>query len=176
MIYLEGLSSVIECIYLGETLNNRSNSCDIYVNPEAIKYLTGKTIIINDIDYPEEKINTLISNGCKIISRVFIDNPDIEVRPYILKLCFDIKWNGRVLDKFITLNSIFENGLCDFDIDEYQLYFPKISVQDIKHKVKDKFNNLTALGWVLQQVGINIITDTSFCNMDIIKTGKVLLD
>lgn len=173
MIYLEGLSSIIECIYLGDSLNNRSNSCDVYINPEAVKYLTGRTIVINTTDYPEDKIDTLVRNGCHVISRVYIDNPDIEVRPYILKLNFDIQWNGKVITTPRTINSIFEEGNCEFDIDNYILYFPKIKNPEIA--VTDKYGNLTALGWALQQVGENIKSDSPFCNQDLIKTEKILL-
>ena len=54
MIYLEGLESIVECIYLNDELDNKISSCDVFVNPESIKYLTGKTIIINM--YKSEKI------------------------------------------------------------------------------------------------------------------------
>ena len=47
MIYLDGLDSIIECVYLDESINDKNNLCDIFVNPENIKYLTGKVIIIN---------------------------------------------------------------------------------------------------------------------------------
>lgn len=171
MIYLEGLNSIIECVYLGESLNNRSNTCDVYVNPEAIKYLTGKTIIVNDLAYPQDKIDTLVKNGCKVISRIYSDRPGVEVRPYILKLCFSVMWNGRTLEKYNSLNSIFTEGYCDFDIEEYKLYFPKLKTYSGE---MDQYGNLTALGWVLQQVGVNIRTDTPFIDQDIVKTEKYI--
>ena len=175
MIYLEGLGSIIECVYLGDGLSNKSSDCDVFINPDSTKYLVGKTVIINDVNYPIEKIKSLVSNSCRVISRLYTDSPDVEVRPYIMKLCFSVMWNGRVLHEYKNLNDIFESNNCDFDIDTYSLYFPKIDLDLVHREVVDKYNNLSALGWALQQVGINIIKDTPFINQDVIKTGKVML-
>ena len=90
MIFYEGLESIIECIYLEENISNKSSDCDIFVNPENIKYLIGKLVIINSIEYPIENIKTLLENNCRVISRIHFDIEGIEIRPYILKLNFNI--------------------------------------------------------------------------------------
>lgn len=175
MIYLEGLDSVIESIYLGEELSNKVGNCNIFVNPENIKYIVGKIVIINSCEYPEEQIQQLIENKCHIISRVAIDNPGVEVRPYILRICPQVMWNGRVIEEPMTLNNILECGFCEFDTDEFRLYFPKF-YRCSDHIPQDAFGNLSALGWVLQQVGINIDTKTPLTDLDLIKTRKLEFD
>ena len=40
MIYLEGLESIIESIYLNDGLSDRVGECKVLVNPENPKYLT----------------------------------------------------------------------------------------------------------------------------------------
>lgn len=173
MIHFEGLESIIECLYLEETINNRTANCNIFVNPESITYLMGRTVIINTCEYSKEDISTLVGNGCKVISRVYYDVPGINVCPYILKLNERIVWNGRVLDKFMDLGEILEEGYCDFDLDNYRLYFPKLIEFTDDTKVQDDYGNLSCLGWVLQQVGVNIKTNTPFVDLDVIKTRKV---
>ena len=150
--------------------------CDIFVNPENIKYLIGKLVIINSIEYPIENIKTLLENNCRVISRIHFDIEGIEIRPYILKLNFNIIWNGKYVSKFFDFNDLFLEDMCEFDINKQILYFPKIDKQELQIKAIDEFGNLSVLGWVLQQVGINLKTDTPFCNMDIIKTKKILFD
>lgn len=174
MIYFEGLESIIECLYLEDNISNRPSNCDIFVNPENITYMMGRTVIINSCDYPEENVKTLLSNGCRVISRVYSDIPEIEVRPYILKLNERINWNGEVVRKFSDFSELLEEDHCRFDIDNYKLYFPKIYGLSEENKVMDDYGNLSVLGWVLQQVGINIKTDTPFINMDVIKTQKYI--
>lgn len=171
MIYLEGLNSIIESIYLSDGISNKTSNCDIYVNPENVKYLTGKTVIINTINYPIENVDTLIKNRCHIISRVFIDNQNVEIRPYILRVCFNIMWNGKTVLHTETLDGLVEDDYCDFDLTTSTLYFPKLVMYENEC---DNLGNLTALGWALQQVGVNIKTDTKFINLDIIKTRKII--
>lgn len=175
MIYLEGLNSIIESIYLGEELSNKVGNCDIFVNPENVKYLIGKIVIINISEYPGELIKQLIENRCKVISRVFIDNPEIEIRPYILRICPQVIWNGRVIKEPMTLDNILECGYCEFDTDEFKLYFPKFySCTNIAPE--DDYGNLSSLGWVLHQSGINIKKDTPLLDLDVIKTRKIDFD
>lgn len=176
MIFYEGLESIIECIYLEESISNKLSECNIFVNPENIKYLIGKLVIINTVEYPVENIKLLLDNNCRVISRIHFDIDGIEVRPYILKLNFNIVWNGKYVSKFFDFNDLFLEDDCEFDIDKQILYFPKIDEHDLQIKTTDNLGNLSVLGWVLQQVGVNIKTDTPFCNIEIIKTKKVLLD
>ena len=173
MIYLSGLDSIVEAIYLDESLDNRSGNCNIFVNPDNIGYLIGKTIIINTLDYPSEKIETLIRNNCKIISRVSCSISGVEFCPYILRINSGIIWNGVELLEFPKrgLSELLDANLCSFSLSDYTLYFPKIFTET---NVKDVDDNLTFLGWVLQQVGINIIKNTPFINLDLIKTKKIM--
>lgn len=173
MIYFSGLDSIIESVYLSEELDNKIGSCDIFINPSNVKYLIGKIIIINECDYPDSKLDILSKNGCHIISRVYSQREDVEVQPYILRINFGIMWNGKVLDSCSSLDSILDKDDCKFDIETNTLYFPKIKNYSII-KSSDEYSNLTALGWVLHQVGVNIKHNTVFENLDIIKTGKVM--
>lgn len=170
MIYFEGLDSIIECIYLNETLSEKIGSCNVLVNPENIKYLIGRTIIINDCSYPEENIRTLLDNRCKVISRIYTDNPEVDVQPYITRPNFYIMWNGRTLQNLSDIS--WDNGECSFDLKDYILYFPKIS--DIKDpRIVDSYGNLSAYGWALHQVGVNLDAKTPYVNLDILKTKKI---
>ena len=172
MIYLEGLESVIESVYLNDPVSDKVGECKVLVNPENIKYLTGRTIILTgNKPYPEEKITKLLDNGCKIISRVYTENPNIEVQPYILRLCFDIMWNGRVINSCLDVPDLFNSE--EILYKSGVLYFPKI--YDPRILVQDNYGNLNCIGWALQQVGINIKKDTPFTNLDILKTGKIIL-
>lgn len=172
MIYLEGLDSIIESLYLHEEFSEEGRDCNIYVNPRKVKYLIKKIVIINICEYPIENINILAKNGCQIISRVFIDSPEVEIRPYILRICPEVMWNGRVLKSPMKFDDLLENGLCEFDIDEFKLYFPKcFNCTDIKQT--DDYGNLSVLGWVSQQVGINVCTKTPLTDLDLIKTQKI---
>lgn len=175
MIYFSGLDSVIESVYLSDSLDNKIGSCNVFINPSNIKYLTGKTVILNKSDYPDTMVDVLVSNGCHIISRTYNQHPDIEVQPYILRINFNILWNGMVLYDFAgDLDSLLDKDKCKYDTESGILYFPKIyNFEDTE--VEDNYGNLTALGWALQEVGINIKKyNTIFNNLDIIKSGKVV--
>lgn len=172
MIYLEGIESIIESVYLNDKLSDKVGECKVLVNPENIKYLTGRTIILTgNKPYSEEKISRLYENGCKIISRTYIDNPNVEVQPYILRLCFEVMWNGRIIRSCLDISDLLDSK--DIVYKSGILYFPKIYDPGIS--VQDEFGNLNCIGWALQQVGINIKEDTPFINLDILKTGKILL-
>lgn len=173
MIFLNGIESIIESTYLNETISTKIGSCNIFVNPKNIKFLARKTVIINIIDYPEEYIQQLINNECKVISRVKYDK-NIDFEPYILKINSNIFWNGDNIEQPENINEILEDDLCSYDMDKNILRFPKLkNIKNIKNIEKD--GNLSCIGWVLQQVGINIVENTPFVNLDIIKTGKVIL-
>lgn len=174
MIYFEGLESIIECIYLEDTISNRTGNCNIFINPENITYMIGKTVIINSCEYPDDNIKILLGNGCKVISRVYNDIPGVEVRPYILKINDRVFWNGMIVDKFSDFSELLEMDYCKFDMDNYKLYFPKILGDMEDYRVMDAYGNLSVLGWVLQQVGVNIKKDTPFTNLDVIKTQKYI--
>lgn len=174
MIYFEGLESIIECLYLEDNISSRPSNCDIFINPENITYMMGRTVIVNSCEYPEDNVKTLLSNGCHVISRIYFDIPGIDIRPYILKLNERIAWNGEILKKFSDFSELLEEDHCRFDLRNYRLYFPKLYGITAENKVMDDYGNLSCLGWVLQQVGVNIKTDTPFVNMDVIKTQKYI--
>lgn len=175
MIYFNGLESVIESVYLTDDLDNKIGGCDVFINPDNVKYLTGKVVIINSVSYPDSNIDILSSNGCHIISRTFRDREDVEVQPYILRLNFEVMWNGIVLEDLgdTELDTLLDKDICKYDILSGILYFPKI-YEVGRYKTSDTYGNLTALGWALQQVGINIKKSTVFENLDILKTGKII--
>lgn len=172
MIFLNGIESIIESTYLNETISTKIGSCNIFVNPKNIKFLARKTVIINIVDYPEENILQLLNNECKVISRIKYNIEGIDFEPYILKINSSVFWNGDIIEQPEELNDILEDDLCSYDMDRNILRFPKLT--NIKN-IKDEENNLSCIGWTLQQVGINIVLDTPFINLDIIKTGKVVL-
>ena len=174
MIYFSGLDSIIESIYLSDSLDNRVGSCEVFINPDNVKYIIGKTVIISICDYPDSKLDILSKNGCHIISRVYSPREDVEVQPYILRLNFSVMWNGRTLESCDSIDSLLDKDNCTYDLDTNVLYFPKIDKLSDSLKAKDEYENLTVVGWVLQQVGINIKPTTVFNNLDIIKTGKVV--
>ena len=57
MIYFDDgenntLYSIIESIYLEERFSDRLSNSSILVCPENTKYVIGKTVIINNTEYP----------------------------------------------------------------------------------------------------------------------------
>lgn len=177
MIFFEGLHSIIECIYLNDTLSDKIGSCNVFINPENIKYLTGRTVIVNDYSYPIENIEQLIDNNCKVISRIYSDVDGVDVQPYITRINFNVMWNGRILNELEDLekDEVWEQGGCSFSLEDYILYFPKIKILDNDPRIIDSYGNLSALGWALHQVGINLDEKTPFSNLDILKTKKINL-
>lgn len=179
MIYFNdgNLCSIVEVIYLEEEFD-LSVSSNIHINPENPTYLIGKTIIINTPLYSPDKIRVLRENRCKIISRVIIpevEDDSIEILPYILRPCFDVSWNGKEIN-IGNWNSFLEREEDEwsFSTSEYKLYFPKIlKGGDIQEPYTDEGGNLSWLGWLLQQVGQNIRTDTVFLDLDLLKTKKM---
>ena len=82
-------------------------------------------------------------------------------------------WNGEILTQFSGTRSLIDSGNVRYDDETGRLYFPKIYDPEID--IVDAYGNLTSLGWALQQVGINIKTDTAFTKLDLMKTGKIVL-
>lgn len=183
MIYFSGLDSIIESLYLEENLGDKIGSCKIFINPVNISYLTGKVIIINRLRYPQSSVAELINNGNKVISRVFTDNNKVDFEPYILRPMFNLVWGGdevligeeETRDNILTeklLDRILES--CSFISDRQKLFFPKLVGNGVTNIAVDEKGNLTAIGYSLQQVGVNIIkADTPFLDMDILKTKKL---
>lgn len=184
MIYTDdniSLDRITEAIYLEEEFDNRLGYCNVHINPINPTYIIGKTVIINSVDYPKDNIEILKRNNCKIYYRVsLIENE--KVYSYIIKPFFDIMWNGQeiIIDNKKDFDDILNNNssLGDWNISfpEYKLYFPKLYIKDksIESLLKDKNGNLSYLGWLLYQVGLNIC-DSKFKDLDIIKSKKVTL-
>lgn len=171
MIYLNALDSIIEAVYLEDSLSSKLGECKVLVNPENIKYITNRTIILSGIGYEEDKIDELLKNGCKVISRVYYNNPGVEVCPYILRINEKLVWNGKSILEYPGQRELLNSGDCEYK--DGVLYFPRL--YDPSLVLCDKYGNLTSLGWALQQVGMNIKKDTEFINLDLIKTGKISL-
>ena len=172
MVYFDGFESVGECLYLSETLDNRSGNCDVFVNPDRVSYLVNKVIIINKTGYPEDKISQLLSQNCKVISRVKCDIPGVEVSPYVIRINMSVMWNGQELECWPDggFAGMMEDGSCNFVLENYVLYFPRI----YSGEFTDASGNLTILGWIEHQVGQTIDKNSLFCNLDLIKTKKIL--
>ena len=185
MVYFSGLDSIIESLYLEEDLGDKIGSSKIFINPVNISYLTGKVIIINQLRYPQDSVATLINNGNKVISRIkFTEiNKGIDFEPYILRPTFDLVWGGdeveireeEVKNLGITeklLDRILES--CSYVSERHKLFFPKLVGSGVKFIATDEEENLTSIGYALQQVGVNIKkADTPFLDMDILKTKKL---
>lgn len=190
MIYLDDninntLPSIIEGLYLDERFSDRFSNSDILVCPEYTKYITGKTIIINRSNYSKDLCSKLIENGNEVISRIHLDYLDelgIEFDPYIIQPYFNVMWNGMYIDvsgldiigitNKLEGNIIFNPNELNSRCTDY-IYFPKLLnlSEDI---VKDSSSNLTAFGWLMHQIGINIDKETGFQDMDAIKMMKRL--
>lgn len=170
-VYFSGLASVVECVYIDETVSTNLSESEILVNPEKVSYMAGKVVIISVPDYPLEKIEILKMNGNTIIPRVKIG--DMPVCPYVIRPENRLIWNGRVISwpgdedisEYVDLDFISESSSIPL------VRFPKIP--DIPHyKLTDSLGNLTYLGWALHQVGQNM-KESVFTDLDLLKTGKV---
>jgi hypothetical protein len=177
--YGNGLDAFIEAIYLQEEIDPSVGSL-IHVNPKNPTYITGKIVIINTADYSMDKIMTLVRNKCKVISRTSEPGEcqGVEVCPYILRPCFDVIWNGRMkeINTHAELDKFLEGDEDEWSMTfpDYKLYFPKLTIWD-KKIVVDEYGNLTGLGWILQQTGVNLIEGTPFNDLDLVKTKSLLL-
>lgn len=178
MIYLSGLDSIIESIYLSDLLSTQIGKAQIFVNPDKkLRYITNKTIIITNTEYPLEGIHQLVDNGNKVISRVYFDSDKIEIQPYIIRINDKIRFNGRDISEndIEKLDDILLKGYGEYDENEKRLYFPKIKILDkTEESYMDPYGNLTELGWALHQVGVNM-KDGPLINLDILKLKKVVI-
>lgn len=171
MVYFNGLDSIIESIYLEDKLGSRVGECNVFVNPDNIKYLVGKVCIINSLSYPIESIESLIDNGNKVISRIWLGGlADVIFQPYIIRISLGIMYNGRNIKGKVDPEVILQD-YCSFP--DSVLYFPKIDPSC--YDVQDSKGNLTSLGWASHQVGVRINENLAFQDLDIIKLGKLKL-
>ena len=102
----------------------------------------------------------------------------VKFCPYLIYPETNVMWNGLVIDitGLDNISSI-EQRLEDciiFDTATSKLCFPKLT--GIKNDlVKDSQDNITCLGWLMHQVGINVSKDAIFKDLDLLKTKKTLL-
>ncbi len=184
MLYLDdceinSLYSIIESIYLGEKSSDRLSNSGILVNPDRVNYISGKTVVINHLPYSMELCDILHSNGCSIISRIQLSESRdyIKFQPYYIKPEFRIAWNGMTLDvkdlDFPEIMESLEDSVILILSEQPEIYFPKLLNlrQDL---VYDDSSNLTALGWLMHQVGLNTDKGSKFQDMDLLKTKKML--
>lgn len=173
MVSKNGIESYIEAAYLGEHMTKKSVNSTIYVNPKETSYIIGKTVIINNPKY--DKLESLKNKRNHIISRVRFDDPTIEFSPYIMRVDFSVIWNGDVLQYDGDDN--FSDWIGDVpDLEETaptKLFFPKVEKVG-KDILYDQEGNLTAIGWVLHQVGMNVDKKSPYQDLDLLKTAKIL--
>lgn len=184
MILASSLEAIVESCYLSETLTEKTGHAKIFINPRGtINYIINKIVILGDLHTETSVINTLINNGNTIITRVYI--PGLNYQPYINRINFDVMWNGEVITcpdskksnsrdilDWIWKEGDFSHG-CKFG-KKIKLYFPKIMGVD-RTELVDTKGNLTTLGWLLQQVGINVDQETKYKDLDLMKTKKLLI-
>jgi hypothetical protein len=169
VVHFNGLDSIIESIYLEDRLGSRIGDCNVFVNPENIKYLVGKLVIINSLSYPPEHIQELVDNGNKVVSRIKTGIEGVLLQPYIIRVSEGIVYNGRTVKGRLSGDEILQD-YCSFP--DSTLYFPKLDPSC--YDVMDKSGNLSAIGWALHQVGVRIREGLNFPHLDLIKLGKVV--
>lgn len=170
VVHFNGLDSIIESIYLEDRLGSRIGDCNVFVNPENIKYLVGKLVIINSLSYPSENIQELVDNGNRVVSRIRTGIEGVLLQPYIIRVSEGIVYNGRTVKGRKTEDEILQD-YCLFP--DSTLYFPKLDPSC--YDVMDAGGNLTALGWALHQVGVKVRDGLNFPHLDLIKLGKAIL-
>ena len=180
MIYFEGLDSVIESIYLDDELGNKVGECSVFINPENTRYLIGKVVIVNSLSYPSSKVIELLDNRNTIVRRVKPEDAELEkgviLQPYILRYNDKNQYSGKEVYKATGLENLdILRDYCSLDSETGVLYFPKLYGLEYERTV-DREGNLSSLGWALQEIGVNIKTDTPFRNLDVLKLKKIELD
>lgn len=168
MILNDSIYSLIEAVYLKESVTEQASRSNIQVNPRGItNYIVGKVIIINDPEYSGEKIKELIDNGNQVIVRTRHGIPGEIFEPYIIRLEERLMWNGRTYEEG-DLENIF------YSWDNNSLYFPKIQGLP-EQELFDSEGNLSGIAWALHQVGQCMDPSARLQNLDILKTKKVRL-
>lgn len=183
------LDSIIEGIYLGLDFNlnlpangycvipNKKERSGVYHNNKKIIITRHNCCSKNVLDFIADPENhNLIFSRVVGFSEIY---PNIKFVPYILVPNFNIIWNGleiteeeflKEVEEFVC---IYNWGHIRFYEDKNILSLPKI-INPSKELVMDKEGNLTSIGWAMQQIGLNIKTDTIFKDLDILKTKKTL--
>lgn len=188
MIFKDSFEAIVEALYLEETLGKEVGKTDIKVNPRnnrlEIDYTFNKTIILTDQYVEQGAIESLLKNNNKVLSRIqkYSSIPGVLFQPYITYVNFKVMWSGETLEcpEEIKNNSrrIFE-WIGDYDSFEcdpdktIELYFPKI-LGIGEEALYDSSKNITSLGWLMHQIGINTDLKTRFNDLDLVKTKKII--
>lgn len=173
MIYFNGIESIIESTYLREPLGENIKESGIFVNPENITYLTGKSVIITNPLYPVTAIQILLKHRNTVISRVALDiggEDKIIYNPYIVRPEWGMIWNGEVIREQINTTGELSDHVT-FSPEYLTCYFPKLLKTTIP--LIDERGNLTGIGWALHQVGLEISPMSAFQDLDVLKTKKM---
>lgn len=185
MILKDSFEAIIESIYLEETLGKEIGKTDIRVNPRnnrlEIDYTIGKTIILTDQHVDPRAVQALLKNDNTVISRVSTYE-GVKFCPYITYINFNLMWSGEIIEcppeikddsrKILEWMGDYDSFECD-PFSPVELYFPKILGVG-NSAIYDNLGNLTSLGWLLHQVGINTDKKTKFRDLDLIKTKKII--
>ena len=148
------LPSITESLYLDIKRTGVPREYNILVNPESTTYIIRKTVILNVFDYPEKSIKELLKNECRIISRVYINDPEIEYSPYLFRYNSNIVWNG-------------ETGF-SWSYDSDVLHVSKINKEMIR--IGDKGES-DYLGFLAHQVGVHVFPGP-YQDLDLVKIKK----
>lgn len=157
MIKLDGVPSILEGIYLGETLTPKLQDITVEVNPVLLRHVTRKTVVINQRDY---QIPGDLGYGNILITRVKEVKGAIY-QPYLPRILKGIQWNGMIV-------SSEAEALKVYYYDHGTLYFPKI-----RGYTCDKLD-LDWLGYIQYQIGYNFY-DSPFRDLDLLKCREGLL-
>ena len=148
------LPSITESIYLGIHRTEVPRDYNILVNPESTTYIIRKTVILNIFDYPEKSIKELLKNECRIISRVFINDPEIEYSPYLFRYSSRIVWNGEI-------------GF-SWSLDSGILHISKLGRNMLRFGERGESDYL---GFLAHQVGIHVYPGP-YQDLDLVKIKK----
>ena len=147
------LESITEALYLGLIRTEIPRDYGVLVNPETTTYIIRKTVIINNFDYPVEKIRALQKNECKIVSRIYYGE-DIDFSPYLVRYNPKIIWNG-------------ESGF-SWSFDSGVLHMSKPTPDMIRRGKKGETDYLGFLG---HQVGLRVYPGP-YQDLDLVKIKK----
>lgn len=168
MVYYSGLDSIIESLYLEENFIESIKNSNIIVNPseKLFPYLYGKVIIINHMFYPIEWIKKLTDKN-RVITRLDFSIQGTIYNPYESRL------NPRIYPNNESVDSVDESTYdeVEFRYDGENLYYPS----PIEFTNYSDGKSLTVLGYLLYQIGYNLIEDTLFKNLDVIKLKNGLI-
>ena len=148
------LPSITESLYLDVRHTDIPRDYNILINPEVTTYVIRKTVIINDFSYPLKKLEELQKNGCKIITRVWI-NSDYEFSPYLIRYNPKIIWNG-------------ETDIISWSFDSGILHMSKPSLEDLVCGEKGEYGYL---GYLAHQVGLHVYPGP-YQALDLVKIKK----